>query len=751
MPCEVKYRFDRVQYYNDICNQEKQFCYWYVIELEGYRVWRLLHKDCDCPCDCEDPERTGHDKNTLQLFSGECPEYLVPSHGLGEVSDLPETLQNEILPSNKFRKTRCAYAIEDCKIRFERYEENGEAFYYPVVIKQYNSKIPCTYINNQFECTEQSIFQCWESPDFDVTYDIDPIPEDEFEKLGLPEEVPCNIEIRCWPPCKFEESKVQDYWNELWPFFNNVSVLPGLSSVPIQDFAEEIRSRFYPFLPTIPQLDAKVDFEFDPYAGLSSYNLRPLHPYRRELEKDEPIGSCIYIILPDATYIYHTCPDGWKCPEIELNLIQKHCPEKTYFVTASGCERIEEQTTTTTTPSPTYPFCAWNSKPLVESFRFYYLEEDISFRDGLKIASYVDEEITGAYYDIKVKGEFKNGKFTSYDSYGRWFLEQRHCVIGAESICNDGEGKPTLFLEFTWWREDVPFPEEALNEALDRHKAKCGSIPFCCSESFVYSHDLADDESRGILPGLITMRALTEGLGHEALQTYGLTFLGRDNRGNFIYFFDESLFRSGPDKICKIVYSGGEWVASGTCDRCDIYVEMLNKALKACFRSKPHPYIKTDHSWRTPYDYYHFVVFDASKISCLCTVKDVIDFITQYHPIELYLSCPLDLPDSDFLIIDEVAQLWTGQQWVLYLPCGPTKAPITLPGSDLDVYIYVIPCVDDSENVEFQDVKRIFYAMVPWVYTPCLYKTTTTTTSTTTSEPIEEERPYWSPQNLLCN
>jgi len=756
MPCEVKYRFDRVQYYNSVCKEDGLFCYWYVIEEEGYRVWRLLHKDCECPCDCEDPERVGYSKYDLQLFSGECPEYLVPNRGLGEISDLPESQQDQLLPKSHFRKTRCTYAIKDCKIRFERYDEGAEVFYYPVVIKEYDPKIPCTYVNNIYDCTEQEIFKCWRSPDYDVTYDVDYIPEDEFEKLGLPEEVPCNIEIRCWPPCEFEESKIFDYWNELRNFFNNEPISSGYPIYGSFDIPFSLLNLFRPYLPNEIQVEGaeKTTYYYDPYVQLiPCYSPRAI-PQTTTQEPDYPVGSCIHIILPNGLkYVYSTCPDGAECEPVDLAVRDRSCPDSTYVVVATGC--IYPTTTTTTpSPSPYPPFCAWGSVPNATlEYVFYFLDDDISFRDGLKIGKVHKEKVTGRYYDIRVKSKFEGGKFIVYDAYGNVWYHNKVITVTPYSICNDSQGRTEMVFFVSGYRDDQQLPEEWLNEVLNQHKAKCGNIPFCCSEILSqHSKSLSLENYRHFLPVLLTEDMIVNDQAIEPLKTFGLNYYGYIQEYGFfgetsghLYLMEDSLFRGSVDKICKFKYDGGSWQVEGSCGNCDIYKEMLDAALKACFRRHPFYNFYGDWSWRIQAS--TIFVYPASKLGCLCTVQDALDFITQYYPIEIYLTCPQPLPDSDYLIVDEIGTFFGGSPFFIFLPCGENKAPETLEYE----YRAVIPCVEE-EDIEFQEGQtRLFYAIIPWYYRPCIIKTTTTTTTTSTTEEPVSDPGYFSPRNIKCN
>jgi hypothetical protein len=187
----------------------------------------------------------------------------------------------------------------------------------------------------------------------------------------------------------------------------------------------------------------------------------------------------------------------------------------------------------------------------------------------------------------------------------------------------------------------------------------------------------------------------------------------------FGYLFDPSLFAAGPDRYCKLTYNGYTWVASGTCNRCGVYVEMLNHIMKVCFREKWHPFIVKGPSNLPPGLY-----FEASRYTCQCTVGDVVQFLNQIWPFEVYLTCPLDLPNSNYSFHSSVEYSRFMQRFhePVLLPCGANKAPVY----DLGVNViggtgYITPCTE-SINVECvpQEAQRIFWAFVPWVYQPCL-------------------------------
>jgi hypothetical protein len=136
--------------------------------------------------------------------------------------------------------------------------------------------------------------------------------------------------------------------------------------------------------------------------------------------------------------------------------------------------------------------------------------------------------------------------------------------------------------------------------------------------------------------------------------------------------------------------------------------------MKVCFREKWHPFIVKGPSNLPPGLY-----FEASRYTCQCTVGDVVQFLNQIWPFEVYLTCPLDLPDSNYsFVASELPSL--GFYEFVFLPCGANKAPVGGTG-------YIVPCTE-SVNVECepQDAQRIFWAFVPWVYQPCLCRERTT-------------------------
>ena len=755
MPCVVRYRWDRVRYYNEFCNDGKSFCYWYVAYVGGERVWKLLHKDCECPCDCEDPERVGYNKYDLQVFSTECPNYRTPDRGLGDVSELPEDLQKEKLPSTHFVKTKCAYAIKDCWIRFKQGEPSygQKAYYYPRATYQYHDKLPCIYINNQITCTDQKFVQCQDSPAYYFIYRIDPIPEEDFVRLNLWGGVPCTVEIRCAKDCDLTMENAYSYLIELDTFFNNSAA--SLPPFRIYNLRPENQALFQPFLPAPIQIDGPpIYLVFDRrYYGISRLNHVRYPPSRKSepIPDNWPVGRCLYIITSTGEkYVYHTCSEGEFCPEINWRREQvKGCPEKDYIVTITNCEDSrEESTSTTTTLGPRFPFCAWESVPLQETFTYYEIEEREPHGDGLSIKRVIREVRKAKYYDIKVAGHLRGGKFVSYDSYGSLIVLQRNCSFAAGTqgghpyevypfrneyfIFNDSDGNvPAIYLHINGWRDDIPIPEGVIKQYLDKHHQRCGSIPNCGTYYGAYIHNLEEHNKRALLPGLFPRIPLS-GEASRAAYAYGFSYLESFDDPDVtmsdgpIYFFNPALFAAGPDRYCKLTYDGYTWVATGTCDRCDVYIEMLNHIMKVCFRKKLHPFIEVasfplpepEAPYYSPYFHNYERVgaafFEASRYTCLCTVGDVVQFLNQIWPFEIYLSCPLDLPDSDYLYFyrDNVSYG--------FLPCGANKAPAI--NIDLTKYgRYLIPCIESTDVVcEPQNARRIFWAFVPWVYQPCL-------------------------------
>ena len=755
MPCVVRYHWDRVRYYNEFCNDGKSFCYWYVADVGGRRVWKLLHKDCECPCDCEDPERVGYNKHDLQVFSGECPNYLTPDRGLGDVSELPEDLQKEKLPSTHFVKTKCTYAIKDCKIRFRRGQYDN--YYYPRHTYQYHDKLPCIYINNRLTCTDQKFVQCQDSPAYDLIYRIDPIPEEDFVRLNLWGEFPCTIEVRCAKGCDLTVENAYSYLIELETFFNNAGASSALSRFRIYNLRPENQALFRPFLPAPVQIDGPpIHIIFDrPYYGISRLNHVRYPPSRKsEPIPDSPsVGSCLYIITSTGEkYVYHTCSEGEFCPEIDWRRGQvRGCPEKDYIVTITNCEdsREESTNTTTTTPEPRFPFCAWESVPLQETFTYYEIEEGEPHGGGLSIKRVIREVRKARYYDIEVEGGLTgDGKFVAYDPYGFLIVSQKSCSFdvgtieflgGADApyiavgrIVNNYDGYvEAIYLKIRDWREDVPIPGGLIQQFWYEHNRRCDFIPWCSTGYETYFYNLEEHDKRALLPGLVTEIPLL-GIMSPAAYAYGFSYLesvydpSPGWSDGAIYFFNPALFAAGPDRYCKLTYDGSTWIATGTCDRCNVYIEMLNHIMKVCFRKKLHPFIEVasfplpepEAPYYSPYIHNYERVgaafFEASRYTCLCTVGDVVRFLNQIWPFEIYLSCPLDLPDSDYLYFyrDNVSYG--------FLPCGANKAPAI--NIDLTKYgRYLIPCIE-STDVECvpQEAQRIFWAFVPWVYQPCL-------------------------------
>jgi hypothetical protein len=483
----------------------------------------------------------------------------------------------------------------------------------------------------------------------------------------------------------------------------------------------------------------------------------------------------LYIITSTgAKYVYHTCSEGQRCPEIDWMWGQiKGCPGKDYIITVTNCEGFWQGSTSTTTPEPRFPFCAWESAPLRATFTYYEIGEAPTHGGGLFIKRVIREVREAKYYDLLLEGHVFQDKLVSCDLYGFRYFAQDKCSFVMDNtwryfpshfdnfsefvnfywnqymlsslgtplegyIANDKDGYvQAVYLNIRDWREDVPIPKEVVQQFLDKHNEKCGKIPWCSSSHEAYAHDLEEHNKRAILPALTIGRPLHEG-GEQVLQTYGLSLIGEPRNPSetttFTYLFDPSLFDSGPDKYCKLTYDGSSWVATGTCDRCDVYVDMLNHIMKVCFRTKWHPFIV-----KGPSNLPRGVYFEASKYTCQCTVGDVVQFLNQIWPFEIYLTCPLDLPDSDYLYIqvERGAYLYyysyftgyyTHDFFPLFLPCGANKAPVTYPNVDtVRGGTYLIPC-GESRNVECepQNAKRIFWAFVPWVYQPCLCRERTT-------------------------
>jgi hypothetical protein len=639
-------------------------------------------------------------------------------------------------------------------------------YYYPVVTYQYNDKLPCIYINNQRICTDQEIFQCQDSPNYNVTYHISSIPQEDFVRLNLWGGVPCNTEIRCSKGCNFTSWAARDYLIALRSFFDNAPVnftdlfgLPSsiFTSFHLPSLRPENRAPFQPFLPKPVQIDEPpIHYIFNVhYFGLSCLNSWRSPPPSRPKPRPEnpPVGNCLYIITSTGEkYVYHTCSEGQRCPKIDWRRKQeKGCPEKDYIVIITNCEGEPTTVIPPTPPQPLFPFCAWESVPLEATFTYYEIGEAPTHGGGLFVKRVIREVRRAKYYDIVVEGVRIGGKRVSYDPYGFLFLWPKrrafaitntpgfvHFPFNAGAITNDKNGDVApIYLYFMYWRDDVPVPVEVIKRLLDKHKEECDSIPFCSTFFDThYEYELQEHNKRAILPCLLINRDLRGGA--PALRAYGFSYLERVNNSvyndiGFAYLFNPSLFASGPDKYCKLTYDGYTWEATGTCDRCDVYVEMLNHVMKVCFQKKPHPFIEVA-PFPIPafgYERVGSAYFEASRYTCQCTVGDVVRFLNQIWPFEIYLSCPLALPNSDYFYIHGETDMFSSslcQAFPLFLPCGAYKAPVTFPGAYSAIRgSYLIPCTE-GRNVECvpQNARRIFWAFVPWVYQPCLCRERTT-------------------------
>lgn len=798
MPIRVQKTLDWISLYKEYCQpdveeKDKKKCVWIALYDENFeKYWYLMHKDCECPCECEDPIRKGLD--LPEPYFDVCPSQVyIPDHFHGWYRD-PETHKLYLREVN-YRETYCIFPIQDCWIEVgppesEEYtNEFGETWietrrslsrkliYHPFLICLPGQG--CT-ANFPFRCLDRlEIFDT--IPDFIDEEDL-PILYLYTDEAGR---IPCNLRIEPLGKCRIDPRKLYTNLSYLSPiigqqmgfstsevdkaywyfWFLNLLTIPswititlqsGSSSYPSQqgpppfgyNIPDEVRHFILDYLrpPQFPTFGASRYLINGTFALLLPYQDYRQPPMYRFETPDWSYGVCLVFFLPDnVQYWYHNCKPGYTCPRYEFEFESPECPQPVYTFAFVGCVPISG-----TTPSPSnneylcpVPFCSLGYYPplVLKTQHFTELPNPAG---GVLMSENIETVDYGIYLDIMANWRDFQDVVRIMDFYGAYHsglpYKKPRATYSASFRTNSSGQLAEFFGEIynsRRFNDFISFCEQVYNEFLAECSQGDGLKPNCSYDKTINVELEPTEEKKGLIPVFVDYGFCSVYANTEILKAQYDQITGRW----VVYFgLDPRLFERTLNRVCIFRYTGSGWEQAGNCDNCYYYQAALDAWLDACFQS---PYFQLQLWTSTPH---HIIYRDPSK--CYCTVRDVLNAIYTQRDIEIYLTCPDGFYPSgtEGFAFESPAFGFCPRSYAHY-PCGPylIRDISSIGTTQLN---YVVQCYEFSEKCPGYDIiiddkrVRLLWDIVPYFYYPCQITWTTTTTpypETTTPEPEPEE------------